>query len=68
MKHQYKITGMTCNGCLNNVKHSLQSIEEVENVDIDLKGDAQITMSSHIDIEQLKEVLSNTSFEINSIN
>jgi Cu2+-exporting ATPase len=68
MKHKFKITGMTCNGCLNHVKNSLLSIEEVENVEIDLEaGEAAITMSSHIDIKQLKEVLSNSSYDIHPL-
>jgi Cu2+-exporting ATPase len=68
MKHKYKITGMTCNGCLNHVKNSLLSIEEVDIVEIDLEaGEAAITMSNHIDIKQLKEVLSDSSYDIHPL-
>jgi copper chaperone CopZ len=68
MKHKYKITGMTCNGCLNHVKNSLLSIEKVDTVEIDLEaGEAAITMSNHIDIKQLKEVLSDSSYDIHPL-
>ncbi|MDX1543377.1 MAG: heavy metal translocating P-type ATPase [Christiangramia sp.] len=49
MKHTYKITGMTCNGCRSHVEKTLRNLEDVTNVSVDLeKGEAEITMNSHI--------------------
>jgi Cu2+-exporting ATPase len=68
MKQTYKITGMTCSGCSNHVKQALLSLQEIENVEIDLKlGKAEITMSSHIQLENLKQVLKTSSYDIHSL-
>ena len=36
MKHTYKITGMTCNGCKSHVQNILESVKEIESVNINL--------------------------------
>ena len=40
------VGGMTCNGCANNVKNALSSIEGVSTVDIDLEG-AKATVNTN---------------------
>lgn len=58
MKHRYKITGMSCNGCKNHVEKTLSYVEGVTNVSVDLEnGEATIDMESHIPIDQFKEAL-----------
>ncbi|MEO9891098.1 heavy-metal-associated domain-containing protein [Aurantibacter sp.] len=58
MKHLYKITGMTCNGCLSSVQQKIETVDGVTNVSINLESEiAEITMDKHIPIEQFKAVL-----------
>lgn len=35
---QLRVTGMTCNGCVNAVRNILKSIPGVEDADVDLNG------------------------------
>lgn len=59
MTHTYNVTGMTCEGCKSSVESSLQSLDLVEQVDVDLaKGQVTITMTSHIALPKLQEALS----------
>jgi len=58
MKHTYKITGMTCGNCKASVEKNLNELENVTEVSIDLeKGEAEITMNSHIETEILQKAL-----------
>lgn len=58
MKHTYKITGMTCDGCVAKVSFLLKKNADVKNVDIDLeKGEAVIEMEKHIPTSQLQSDL-----------
>ncbi|MEZ4802000.1 MAG: cation transporter [Gelidibacter sp.] len=58
MKHTYTVTGMTCNGCKASVEKALQSIENVEDVSVDLDAsEATIKMSKHIATERLQKAL-----------
>jgi len=59
MTHTYNITGMTCNGCKASVEKSLNALDAVNDVKVNLeKGEAEITMSSHISTEKLQNALS----------
>ena len=58
MKHTYKIEGMTCGGCKASVEKYIREIDHVTGVDINLeKGEAEVTMDSHIDTQILKQAL-----------
>ncbi len=58
MKHTYKITGMTCGSCKASVEKSLESIDNVTNIEVNLeKGEATITMEKHIEVEELQKFL-----------
>ena len=58
MKHTYKITGMTCEGCKSNIETSLGILNEVICVKVNLNDDEIIVeMKSHISIEKLQETL-----------
>ncbi|WP_300442006.1 heavy metal translocating P-type ATPase [Christiangramia sp.] len=60
MKHTYKITGMTCNGCRSHVEETLNRVEGVENASVNLEsGEAEISMKDHIVIEKFEEALRN---------
>ncbi|HEY9170581.1 MAG TPA: heavy metal translocating P-type ATPase [Lutibacter sp.] len=56
MKHTYKITGMTCNGCRTNVEDTLNNIKGVLKATVDLEeGKATIEMEHHISTETFQQ-------------
>ena len=58
MKHTYTITGMTCEGCKASVTQALNALDEIQDVKVDLaKGEAEITMISHMDTTVLQKAL-----------
>jgi P-type Cu+ transporter len=58
MKHTYKITGMTCVGCITDVENALGNLKEVTKVSADLKKEVvEVEMISHISIEKLQETM-----------
>lgn len=60
MVHKYQISGMTCEGCRNHVEKTLNTVEGVQNVTVDLgKAEAIIEMEYHIPIEKFQEALKN---------
>ena len=59
MTHTYNIAGMTCNGCKASVEKSLNALDSVNEVKVNLeKGEAEIIMSSHVSTEKLQNALS----------
>ncbi|MEC3905574.1 MauE/DoxX family redox-associated membrane protein [Tamlana sp. 2201CG12-4] len=59
MKHTYKITGMTCNGCKASVEKNLNALPDVIKASVSLESsEAIIEMSHHIEIETLQNALS----------
>src|SRR5579871_5571680 len=60
MTQNYSVTGMTCGGCAQTVKKSLQTVPNVSSVEIDLnRGSAQISMTSEVPLLQLQQALRN---------
>ncbi|HZJ35850.1 MAG TPA: heavy metal translocating P-type ATPase [Gillisia sp.] len=58
MKHTYKITGMTCNGCRSHVEKTLNEVEGVSKASVNLeKAEAVIEMDHHIEIEKFQKAL-----------
>ncbi|WP_276381965.1 heavy metal translocating P-type ATPase [Flavobacterium sp. H4147] len=58
MKHQYIISGMSCNGCRTKVEKTLNEIEGIH-AEVNLNpGEATITMEKHVATEKLQEALS----------
>lgn len=59
MKHVYRVSGMTCNGCKNSVEKSLSEIENIKHVSVDLeKETVAIEMKQHLEVAVLQNVLS----------
>ena len=51
MTHTYNIEGMTCGSCKAKVTESLQSIQGIQSVDVNLETkSATIKMDKHIDL------------------
>ena len=68
MKHTYKITGMTCNGCKSHVQQTLESVKEIYSVKVNLSdGVAEIVMSQHIPLDKLKELFKGSNYMIHTI-
>jgi Cu2+-exporting ATPase len=60
MKHTYKVTGMTCNGCRNHVEKTLSEVKDVSKATVNLeKAEATIEMESHVPIEKFQKALKN---------
>ncbi|RZJ75480.1 MAG: heavy-metal-associated domain-containing protein [Flavobacterium sp.] len=58
MRHTYRISGMTCEGCSAKVSHLLKQLPEVNDVAIDLSnGEAVITMGNHVATQRLQDAL-----------
>ena len=58
MVHNYKIAGMTCNGCRKHVEETLSKVEGVSKATVNLEqSEAVIEMSSHIPIEKFQDAL-----------
>ena len=55
MKKNYELKGMSCGGCVSNVKRALSQIPNVEDVEVQLQPPvANITMSKSIDVNELQ--------------
>lgn len=58
MKHTYKISGITCDGCVASVKGKLQTNASITDVTIDkASGITEITMQEHVSLQDLQESL-----------
>ena len=59
MKKNYELSGMSCGGCVNNVKQALMSVPGVEVADVQLNPQrAVITLNQSVDIKELQACLS----------
>jgi len=58
MKHDYKISGMTCNGCRSSVEKSLSAIKGISQATVTLPDHVEIEMDNHISTEIMQEALS----------
>jgi cation transport ATPase len=59
MKHTYKISGMTCGGCKASVEKSLNDLDDITKVEVNLENEeAIITMNSQIELETLQKAFS----------
>ena len=59
MKKQYTITGMTCGGCVANVKKALENIPEVNSAQIQLNApEGTLTFEKEVAENQLQQKLS----------
>jgi cation transport ATPase len=62
VKHQYKVNGMTCGGCVRQVENILRQVDGVEEVDVNLSDHlAAVKMKEHISTAKLNEHLSSES-------
>lgn len=58
MKHTYKVTGMTCNGCRTSVEDKLNAMDGVIKATVNLeKSEAVIEMAKHVTTDAIQKVL-----------
>lgn len=58
MVKEYKIEGMTCGGCVANVKKSLEFLQEVEKADIQLVApQGKLTLKNSVSTQTLQEAI-----------
>lgn len=59
MTHQYKVSGMSCNGCRQKVEKTLNDIPHVKKATVTLNPpEASVEMKQHISIEKMQVALS----------
>ena len=57
--YNYKISGMTCQGCVNTVIKNLNKVQDISNVDVDFEQEkVKISISRDINILELQKFLS----------
>ncbi len=65
MKHTYKISGMTCNGCKNHVEETLIKINGIKEVTVNLaEHTATLVMEEHVPMATLKKAFEGSSYMI----
>ena len=58
MKKNYALTGMSCGGCVKNVKNALLQLPGVEEAEVQLNPQTAIlTMSKPLDVDELQAQL-----------
>jgi copper chaperone len=58
MKKNYEIKGMSCGGCVSNVKRALLQLPDVTEADVHLNPQSAIlTMNKPVDVEELQAQL-----------
>ena len=58
MKKTYTLEGMSCGGCVNNVKRALLEVPNITDADVQLHPQgAALTMNKTMDVEELQAQL-----------
>ncbi len=69
MTHTYNITGMTCGGCVANVKGTLLKQAHILSADVQLNSpQATITMEKHIPVDELQKAIGTGKYMITEAN
>lgn len=58
MTHQYNVSGITCGGCVANVKKAIESVPGVTSVEVTREApQATVTMDEHVSTATLQQAL-----------
>jgi len=61
----YTVTGMTCGGCVKNVKAAIGGLDGVEDVAIDFRsGTATVTSAAELDPEAVKAAVAAAGYTV----
>ena len=67
MKIKYNVSNIHCTGCENRIKNSLKMIKGVKDVEADHnKGEVIVELKNEKVSEEIKELLNNLDFPVNS--
>lgn len=59
MTHTYKVSGMTCQNCKASVEKSLNDLDNITSVEVNLEqSEAKVDMKKHVNLETLQNALS----------
>lgn len=61
MTHSYKVSNMTCDGCITNVKSKLLIHPDILSAEVNLPDNAVITMQKHISLKELQDIIGTDS-------
>ena len=69
MTHTYSVKGMSCAGCVANVRKALEAVPGVTKVEVQQHpGQAVVTMDKHIDSSILKQAVKQFgAYELNEV-
>ena len=70
MTHQYSIKGISCEGCIENIKKALESFPDISEIEVQ-KNSPQltVTMHHHIPTNQLQEAVKKFgNYELSELN
>lgn len=68
MTKTLKISGMTCNHCVNHVKNALEDLEEVRSADVSLENNtAVVALQADVSDETLRGAVEEVGYQIVSI-
>lgn len=58
MTHQYNVSGITCSGCVANVKKAIESVPGVTSVEVTREApQVTVTMDEHVSTPTLQQAL-----------
>ena len=63
MKNEYNIEGVKCSGCVATVKEKLSKLDNVDNIEINIK-EKTIEVEGTASKEELQAALSDTNYKI----
>lgn len=61
--YELQVEGMTCGGCANSVKRSVQSIDAYAKVDVDLAS-KKVRVDSGVDINEVEAAITGAGFPV----
>ena len=69
MTHTYSVKGMSCGGCVANVRKAIESVAGVTKAEVQQQpGQATVTMDKHVDTAVLQQAIKQYgNYEINEI-
>lgn len=64
MTQKIKLTGLTCAACQKLISKRISKIDGVENVDVALNGETNITAAKAISNKEIMNVLEGTQYQV----
>ena len=58
MTHKYNVSGMTCEGCAEKIKTTIEQVPDIESAEVNLEeGYVTIKMNKHFTVDELQKIL-----------